>query len=90
MDNLNQNGFTVVEIAIVLVIVGALIGGVLKVQEMITNTKLKRLESDMASLVAAMFSYQDRYLRLPGDDSEASFRFTVYAPADPVDGVGSG
>ncbi len=90
MDNLNQKGFTMVEIAIVLVIVGLLIGGVLKAQEMITNTKLKRIESDMAGLAAAMFSYQDRYLRLPGDDSEASFRFAVYAPADPVNGDGSG
>lgn len=90
MDNLNQKGFTLVEIAIVLVIVGLLIGGVLKVQEMITSTKIKRMESDMAGLAAAMFSYQDRYLRLPGDDSKASLRFAVYAPADPVDGDGSG
>jgi prepilin-type N-terminal cleavage/methylation domain-containing protein len=37
-----QKGFTLVEIAIVLVIVGLLIGGVLKGQEMITNAKLKR------------------------------------------------
>ena len=41
-----QKGFTLVEIAIVLVIVGLLIGGVLKGQEMITNAKLKRIESD--------------------------------------------
>ncbi len=46
-----QKGFTLVEIAIVLVIVGLLIGGVLKGQEMITNAKLKRIESDNAGLV---------------------------------------
>jgi prepilin-type N-terminal cleavage/methylation domain-containing protein len=77
-----QNGFTLVEIAIVLVIVGLLIGGVLKGQEMITNAKLKRIESEGAGLAAAMFSYQDRYLQLPGDDSEADTRFTVYDEAD--------
>ncbi len=89
MNNLKQRGFTLVEIAIVLVIVGLLIGGVLKGQEMITNAKLKRVESDNAGLAAAMFSYQDRYLQLPGDDSNAQGRFTIYAlPADNGDGDG--
>ena len=78
MQLAKQKGFTLVEIAIVLVIVGLLIGGVLKGQEMITNAKLKRIESDNAGLAAAMFSYQDRYLQLPGDDDAAKTRFSIY------------
>ena len=83
-----QKGFTLVEIAIVLVIVGLLIGGVLKGQEMITNAKLKRIESDNAGIAAAMFSYQDRYTQLPGDDSQADTRFDIYTV--PAGNIGDG
>ena len=71
-----QSGFTLVEIAIVLVIIGLLIGGVLKGREMITNAKIKRVENDFAGVSAAIYAYQDRYGVLPGDDPSASTRFS--------------
>jgi prepilin-type N-terminal cleavage/methylation domain-containing protein len=85
----NTRGFTLVEIAIVLVIVGLLIGGVLKGQEMITNAKVKRIESDNAGISAAMFSYQDRYQELPGDDLDASTRFDSLGGDTNFDGDGN-
>jgi len=63
-----QSGFTLVEIAIVLVIIGLLLGGVLKGQELITQAKIKNVANDLNGLTAAVYSYQDRYKRLPGDD----------------------
>lgn len=63
-----QGGFTLVEIAIVLVIIGLLLGGVLKGQEMIENSKAKAGVQDLNGLSAAYNSYIDRYRRTPGDD----------------------
>ena len=70
----NQKGFTLVEIAIVLVIIGLLLGGVLKGQELITNSKIKSLTKDLEGIVAASYAYQDRTGRLAGDtDSDGAF-----------------
>ena len=80
-----QKGFTLVEIAIVLVIIGLLLGGILKGQEMITQAKIKNVMADMSGVSAAMYGYQDRYKALPGDDVKAT-RWTG-ATAGNGDGV---
>src|SRR5690606_30009942 len=84
-----QQGFTLVEIAIVLVIIGLLIGGVLKGQEMITNAKVSKVENDYKGITAAILAYQDRYGVLPGDDPSASTRFPgTWSAADNGNGNG--
>src|SRR5262245_2481649 len=77
-----ESGFTLVEIAIVLVIIGLLLGGILKGQEMITQAKIKNLINDFNGVTVAVTSYQDRYRALPGDDQNATTRWTVQAPGD--------
>src|SRR5436853_7459178 len=76
----NETGFTLVEIAIVLVIIGLLLGGILKGQEMITQAKIKNAINDFNGINVAVTSYQDRYRALPGDDVNATTRWTVQAP----------
>ena len=68
----HQAGFTLVEIAIVLVIIGLLLGGILKGQEMITQAKIKNIVNDLNGMSAAIYSYQDRYRALPGDELSAT------------------
>jgi prepilin-type N-terminal cleavage/methylation domain-containing protein len=67
-----QAGFTLVEIAIVLVIIGLLLGGVLKGQEMIENSKIKSIVNDMKAVQAAYNGYIDRYKAIPGDETQAT------------------
>jgi len=84
-----QTGFTLVEIAIVLVIIGLLLGGILKGQEMITQAKIKNVINDMTGVAAAVYAYQDRYRALPGDDKNAGTRWSS-SFAGNGDGVISG
>jgi prepilin-type N-terminal cleavage/methylation domain-containing protein len=74
-----QQGFTLVEIAIVLVIIGLLLGGILKGQEMITQAKIKNVVADFSGISAAYYGYQDRYRAIPGDDANAATRWSVAA-----------
>src|SRR5258708_18208577 len=76
-----EKGFTLVEIAIVLVIIGLLLGGILKGQEMITQAKIKNVINDFNGVTVAVTSYQDRYSALPGDDGNATTRWTTQNPA---------
>ena len=89
MISMKQNsGFTLVEIAIVLVIIGLLLGGVLKGQSMIENARVKNLINDMDAVTTAFRAYQDRYKVLPGDDALASVAGRGWANA--VVGNGNG
>jgi prepilin-type N-terminal cleavage/methylation domain-containing protein len=65
---LGQQGFTLVEIAVVLVIIGLLLGAILKGQELIENSRVKSAASEINSIKAATYGYLDRYKSLPGDD----------------------
>jgi prepilin-type N-terminal cleavage/methylation domain-containing protein len=91
---LKQSGFTLVEIAIVLVIIGLLLGGILKGQEMITQARIKNVINDFNGITAAYASYQDRYRAIPGDDGGAITRWSLPAadatPSTPSNGTVDG
>ena len=64
-----QSGFTLIEIAIVLVIIGLLLGGILKGQELINSARVKNLSTDFRNIPVFIYGYQDKFKALPGDDS---------------------
>jgi prepilin-type N-terminal cleavage/methylation domain-containing protein len=83
-----QSGFTLVEIAIVLVIVGLLLGGVLKGQELINSAKVKTLAQDFKSVELYIYGYQDRFRAIPGDDIRAETNLPGGVTADAGNGNG--
>lgn len=67
-----HSGFTLIEIAIVLIIIGLLLGGVLKGQELINSAKVKNFANDFRQIPLLIYGYQDKYRALPGDDANAT------------------
>ena len=67
-----QTGFTLIELAIVLVIIGLLLGGVLRGQELINSARVKNLTRDFQNTQVYLYTYQDRFRAIPGDDAQAN------------------
>jgi prepilin-type N-terminal cleavage/methylation domain-containing protein len=62
-----QRGFTLVEIAIVLLIIGLLLGGILRGQELITNAKVRTILDTKTAIRTAFYGFKERYNLTPGD-----------------------
>ncbi|MEO5331908.1 MAG: type II secretion system GspH family protein [Magnetococcus sp. YQC-5] len=86
-DDKRQAGFSLIEIAIVLVIIGLLIGGVLKGQTLVKNSKIKRIATDTTSVQGAINAYMDSYWVLPGDDAGSATRWGTAAPGGNGNGL---
>lgn len=69
-----QGGFTLVEIAIVLVIIGLILGGVLQGQTMIENARYKNFVKEIDSYRAAFHTFRDMHKALPGDITTTQVR----------------
>lgn len=81
----DNKGFTLVELAVVMVIIGLLIGGILKGQEMIENARVNAAISQIKAVTAASSTFQDMYDAIPGDMLTAAARL----PGAPGNGDGN-
>ncbi|MDX2223257.1 MAG: prepilin-type N-terminal cleavage/methylation domain-containing protein [Rhodospirillaceae bacterium] len=82
-----QKGFTLIEMSIVLVIIGLIIGGILKGQEVIANARAKATINQMNAQRSAVNTYFDRYRALPGDDAQGALRVDARLVAGNGNGV---
>lgn len=85
-----QSGFTLIEIAIVLVIIGLLLGGVLKGQELINSAKVKNLATDFKNIPVYIYGYQDKFRALPGDDAGVVAHIGGTLATTPANSQGNG
>ncbi len=70
-----QQGWTLLEIVLLVLIVGLILAGVIKGQEMITSAKVKRIAGQLDEIRAAYLGFQDRFKALPGDFAEVDVAF---------------
>lgn len=70
--NNHSAGFSLIELAIVLVIIGLLTGGVLLGKNLIRNADLQTVITDFSRYKVAANQFKDKYMALPGDFSEAT------------------
>jgi prepilin-type N-terminal cleavage/methylation domain-containing protein len=66
-----QNGFTLVELSIVLVIIGLIVGGVVGGQSLIHAAKIQKTLKTAHSLKVAIRAYELQYDAFPGDHVDA-------------------
>lgn len=72
MIKTNEKGFTLVELAVVMIIIGLLIGGILKGQELITNAQVSSTVAAAKGVDSAVSTFRDAYSQFPGDMPDAT------------------
>ncbi len=63
----NSKGFTLVELAVVLVIIGIILGAVIKGQDLVDNARAKQFTNNIKTWQIALTAYYDRKGTYPGD-----------------------
>jgi prepilin-type N-terminal cleavage/methylation domain-containing protein len=71
---MKTNGFTLVELSIVMIIIGLLIGGVFGGMRLVENAQVSKTIQDIKSIESATLTFRDTYGRLPGDLRNPSTR----------------
>ncbi|MBL4589494.1 MAG: prepilin-type N-terminal cleavage/methylation domain-containing protein [Alphaproteobacteria bacterium] len=90
LNGKNESGFTLVELAIVMIIIGLLIGGILKGQQLIANAEISATVSEVKGVDSAISTFREAYAALPGDMSNVAARVPNCSNACARDGNANG
>jgi len=92
-QSVSLHAFTLVELSIVLVILGLLVGGVLAGQSLIHSAELRKTLTTIDNLKTAKHAFRDKYFALPGDMTNATQFWpdcVSVAPLNECNGDGNG
>lgn len=78
----SQNGFTLIELSIVLVIIGLIVGGVLVGRDLIRAAEIRATITEMEKINTAVMSFRNKYNCMPGDCKNATAFFTTVINGD--------
>lgn len=81
-----MRAFTLVELAIVLVILGLLVGGVLAGRSLLTAAEIRNGIAGLSETEIALHTFREKYMGIPGDFSNA----TSFWPSQTTNGNGDG
>ncbi len=80
-------GFTLIEMAIVLVVIGLILGMVFKGRQLIASAKVKNANAGYNKVIAGMNTFYDRYGFYPGDGCEQVNATEISECEDTRDGL---
>ena len=89
MPKAGRMGFTLIELSIVLVIIGLIVGGILTGQSLIRQAELQSILADVNKFSTAAFTFQGKYAALPGDMPNATSYWGIN-PNCSTGGAGTG
>lgn len=84
-----RSGFSLVELSIVLVILGLLVGGILAGQSLIRASEMRAVSTEQSRYITAVMTFRDKYFALPGDFTKATDIWTQSANCPGTSAQGS-
>jgi prepilin-type N-terminal cleavage/methylation domain-containing protein len=79
----DSSGFTLIETAMVLVVISLLLGFIMKGQELINGATVNHLTHDFKNVPLYIYGYQEKFRVLPGDDASLSVHLPGATPCSP-------
>lgn len=87
--NSASKGFTLIELSIVLIIIGLVVGGILTGRDLIRQSEIRSIITDISLYKTAALTFQSKYDCIPGDCAKATVFFGTAVACPSPDATGT-